>query len=80
MTAAMSAPLPIADKLAELGLVRVVHFTPAKNLHHIVADGQIRPTTELRELVPEYYAPTDEFRMDDHPEMSCVTFTFPNPF
>lgn len=80
MTAAMSAPLTIADKVAELGLVRVVHFTPAKNLHHIVADSQIRPTTELRELAPEYYAPTDELRMDNHPEMSCMTFTYPNPF
>lgn len=80
MTGAGNLPLTVADKVAELGLTRVVHFTPAKNLHHIVADGQIRPTTELRELAPEYYAPTDEVRMDDHPEMSCVTFTYPNPF
>ena len=38
---AVTPPMTVAEKIAELGLTRVVHFTPAKNLHHIVADGQI---------------------------------------
>lgn len=73
-------PGTVTEKLAELGLVRVVHFTPAKNLHHIVADGQIRSTTELAEQDPEYFAPTDTARLDAHPELTCLTFTYPNPF
>jgi hypothetical protein len=80
VTATGSVPATVAGKLAELGLTRVVHFTPAKNLHHIVADGQMRPTTELAELAPEYFAPTDTLRLDDHPDLTCVTFTHPNPF
>lgn len=80
MTATGGAPMTVAEKIAEIGLSRVVHFTPAKNLHHIVADGQVRPTTDLVELAPEYFAPTDTIRLDDHPNLTCVSFTYPNPF
>lgn len=73
-------PLAVADKIAELGLTRVVHFTPAKNLHHIVADGQITSNKVLAEYAPEYFEPTDPYRLDQRPDMTCVTFTFPNPF
>jgi hypothetical protein len=80
VTGVSNIPETVADKVAALGLVRIVHFTPAKNLHHIVADGQIRPTTDLAQLTPEYFAPTDAMRRDAHPELTCVTFTYPNPF
>lgn len=77
---AVTPPMTVAEKLAELGLTRVVHFTPAKNLHHIVADGQITSNKVLAEYAPEYFDPTDPYRLDDHPDMTCVTFTYPNPF
>lgn len=77
---ANTAPMTVAEKIAEIGLTRVVHFTPAKNLHHIVADGQITSNKALAEYSPEYFDPTDLYRFEDHPEMTCVTFTYPNPF
>lgn len=80
MTRAGAAPRSVADELQHIGLVRVVHFTPAINLHHIISDGQIRPTAELANLAPEYFAPTDPVRLDAHTELTCVTFTYPNPF
>ncbi|WP_137122976.1 DarT ssDNA thymidine ADP-ribosyltransferase family protein [Segeticoccus rhizosphaerae] len=76
----MTPPMTVAQKIAELGLTRVVHFTPAKNLHHIIADGQITSNKVLAEYAPEYFDPTDPHRLDDHPDMTCVTFTYPNPF
>lgn len=79
MTAATPS-MTVAEKIAGLGLKRVVHFTPAKNLHHIVADGQITSNKVLAEYAPEYFDPTDPYRYDDHPDMTCVTFTYPNPF
>jgi hypothetical protein len=72
--------MTVAEKIAEIGLTRVVHFTPAKTLHHIVADGQITSNKSLAEYAPEYFDPTDPLRLDDHPDMTCVTFTYPNPF
>lgn len=77
---AETQPMTVAEKITELRLTRVVHFTPAKNLHHIVADGQITSNKILAEYAPEYFDPTDPYRFDDHPDMTCVTFTYPNPF
>lgn len=80
MTAMPVPTVSVADKIAELGLTRVVHFTPAKTLHHIVTDGQIVSNKVLAEYAPEYFDATDPYRFDDHPDMTCVTFTYPNPF
>lgn len=77
---AVTPPMTVAEKIAQLRLTRVVHFTPAKNLHHIVADGQITSNKVLAEYAPEYFDPTDPHRFDEHPDMTCVTFTYPNPF
>lgn len=75
------APAPtVADTIADLNLPHLVHFTPTKTFFHIAADGQITPNKQLSELAPDYFDPTDELRLDRHPEMSCVTFSYPNPF
>ena len=79
----MTAVVPtatVAAKVVELGITQVVHFTPAKTFFHIAADGQITPSQQLEVLAPDYFDPTDPERLDNHPEMSCVTFTYPNPF
>jgi hypothetical protein len=76
----VTPPATVAEKIADLRLTRVVHFTPAKTLHHIIADGQITSNKVLAEYAPEYFDPTDPYRFDDHPDMTCVTFTYPNPF
>lgn len=80
MSAGPPPTASVSDIIFDLGLTRVVHFTPAKNLHHIVADGQITSNKVLAEVAPEYFDPTDPYRFDNHPDMTCVTFTYPNPF
>jgi hypothetical protein len=70
----------VSQVLAELAIPRAAHFTPSKNLFHIVQDGQIRSSKELAELAPEYFDPTDIERFDRHPDMTCVSFTYPNGY
>lgn len=66
--------------VTELGIERLAHFTPSKNLFHIIQDGQIRSNSELADMAPEYFAPTDLERFDSHPDMTSVSFTYPNGY
>nr|WP_234901228.1 DarT ssDNA thymidine ADP-ribosyltransferase family protein [Mycolicibacterium fluoranthenivorans] len=61
-------------------LKRVAHFTPSKNLFHIIQDGQIRSSKDLADRASEYFAPTDLERFDRHPDKTCVSFTYPNGY
>lgn len=70
----------VADVLSTLGVKRVAHFTPSKNLFHIVQDGQVTSSADLATHAPEYFDPTDTDRFDRRPEMTCVSFTYPNGF
>ncbi|PWK84581.1 uncharacterized protein DUF4433 [Lentzea atacamensis] len=70
----------VIQALTDLAIQRVAHFTPSKNLFHIVQDGQVRSSKELADLAPEYFDPTDVERFDQHPDMTCVSFTYPNGF
>lgn len=66
----------IVDTLNWLQLKRVAHFTPSKNLFHIIQDGQIRSSKDLADRASEYFAPTDLERFDRHPDKTCVSFTY----
>jgi hypothetical protein len=70
----------VTQALTELAIPRVAHFTPSKNLFHIVQDGQVRSSKELADRAPEYFDPTDVARFDRHPDMTCVSFTYPNGY
>lgn len=70
----------VTAALADVGVPRVAHFTPSKNLFHIVQDGQIRSSKDLADLAPEYFDPTDLGRFDQHPDKTCVSFTYPNGY
>ncbi len=70
----------IVDTLNWLQLKRVAHFTPSKNLFHIIQDGQIRSSKDLADRASEYFAPTDLERFDRHPDKTCVSFTYPNGY
>lgn len=70
----------VATALADVGVSRVAHFTPSKNLFHIVQDGQIRSSKDLADLAPDYFDPTDLERFDRHPDKTCVSFTYPNGY
>jgi hypothetical protein len=70
----------VAQALVDVALQRVAHFTPSKTLFHIAQDGQIVSSKELAALAPEYFDPTDVERFDRHPDMTCVSFTYPNGY
>lgn len=76
----MSRGVTVAQALQALGLTRLTHFTPAMNLYHIVEDGQIVSSQELAEHAADYFSPTDRERFDEHPEMVCCNFEYPNGY
>jgi hypothetical protein len=72
--------MAVAAVVTELGLERIAHFTPSKNLPHILGDGVISSSKDLAEQAPEYFDPTDIERFDEHPEMVCCSFAYPNAY
>ncbi len=42
--------ITVADAFERLPLTRLTHFTPAKNLYHIVQEGMIRSSKDLRSV------------------------------
>lgn len=76
MTAAADT---VAAAVNDLGVTRLVHFTPAKNLPHILRDG-LRSSSDLAANSPGYFDPTDVQRFDEHPEHVCTSFQFPNTY
>jgi hypothetical protein len=70
----------VAQVLEHLGISRLAHFTPAKNLWHIMQDGQVRSSKDLADNAPEYFSPTDHERFDSHPEMVCCSLEYPNAY
>lgn len=72
--------ITVAAALERLPLTRLTHFTPAKNLYHIVDEGMIRSSKDLADNAPGYFAPTDHQRFDQHPDKICCNFEYPNPY
>lgn len=70
----------VASAIAQVGLTRLAHFTPAKNLPHIFHHGFIRSSKDLAENAPEFFDPTDRERFDDHPDRVCCSLEFPNGY
>jgi hypothetical protein len=61
------------------GITRLCHFTPSRNLVHIVS-GQagILGTKELLEDQRALFTPTDTRRLDGHLECVCCSIEYPN--
>jgi hypothetical protein len=70
----------VADAMAKVGVSRLAHFTPAKNLVHIVRDQLIRSSKDLAENARDYFDPTDLERFDLHPDKLCCSLEFPNGY
>lgn len=62
------------------GVTRLVHFTPARNLPHILTAGAIRPVSDLAADTAATYAATDLSRLDGHPELTCCSIEYPNVY
>jgi hypothetical protein len=66
--------------LANCRATRLAHFTPARNLPHILSDGAIRSSKDLADNAPDHFDPTDLQRFDQHPDKVCCTFQMPNGY
>ena len=75
----MSEPT-VAEAFSRLHVTRLAHFIPARNIWHIMQDGQIRSSKDLAENAPEYFSPTDRQRFDNHPNQVCCSFEYPNGY
>lgn len=75
-----SVDLEVAAALTSLPLARLTHFTPAMNLPHIFADGQIRSVKDLSEDLRACYRATDLQRLDGYPDKVCCSLQYPNGF
>lgn len=62
------------------GFTRLVHFTPARNLAHILRDGQLRSSRDLAQAAPQQFSPTGRERFDRHPDHVCCSFEYPNAY
>jgi hypothetical protein len=76
----MNEAITVSEALVQLGVTRLAHFTPSKNLPHILRDGMIRSSKDLAENAPEYFSPTDKERFDQHPDKVCCSFQYPNGY
>lgn len=72
--------MSIAAAARRRGVRRLVHFTPARNLHRIIRSGAIRPVSELAAEESAAYAITDAQRVDGHPELTCCSVEYPNAY
>jgi ssDNA thymidine ADP-ribosyltransferase DarT-like protein len=66
--------------MADHDVTRVCHFTPSRNLPHILRDGEVRATKDLAEDVRAVYTATDLDRLDGHPDKVCCTIEYPNAY
>jgi hypothetical protein len=70
----------VAEALDRLKLTRLAHFTPSRNLWHIMAQGEIRSSKDLADNSPEAFSPTDHERFDQQPNKVCCSFEYPNGY
>ncbi|MBF6340667.1 DUF4433 domain-containing protein [Nocardia abscessus] len=72
--------LAVLEELRGMSLSRLTHFTPARNLPHIIKDGKLRGAAELRQDVRACFTETDLARLDGYPHMICSSLQYPNAF
>ncbi len=70
----------VTSVLAERHITRLCHFTPSRNLPHILHDGLLRPTKDLANDVRAVYTATDLVRLDGQPDKLCCTIEYPNAY
>lgn len=76
----MSLHPTIPEILARHEVTRVCHFTPSRNLPHMLRDGELRATKDLAEDVRAVYTATDLDRLDGHRDKVCCTIEYPNAY
>lgn len=66
--------------LRALPLARLTHFTPSRNLPHIVRNGLLRSVADMNASARACYTPTDRLRLDGHLDKVCCSLQYPNSF
>ena len=70
----------VAAEADARGVSRLVHFTPGRTFTTILRDGHIRSRRDVDTRSPEDSAPTDQRRLDGHPDKICCSVEYPNAF
>lgn len=70
----------VAAALAALPLQQLAHFTPARNLPHILDDGELRSVADMSDDVRACYAATDRQRLDGYLDRICCSLQYPNGY
>jgi hypothetical protein len=78
VTAAPDGDAGVVEVLQRRGVTRLLHFTPARNLPHILRDRRLRAVKELAEDVRAVYANTDPQRLDGQTDKISCSIEFPN--
>ena len=61
------------------GITRLCHFTPSRNLGHIAVDPiGVLASKHLRGDEKTIFNPTDQKRLDGHPDHVCCSIQYPN--
>ena len=69
----------IRAQAARRGITRLCHFTPSRNLAHIVSGSQeILASRYLSDDEGAIFNPTDERRLDGYPDHVCCSIQYPN--
>jgi len=71
--------LTLAETIKRRGIRRVCHFTPSRNLGHILCGGRgILATKHLSASERDVFNPTDLERLDRHTGHVCCSVEYPN--
>jgi hypothetical protein len=69
----------IRDDAVRRGITRLCHFTPVKNLLHILSDESgLKSTGDLLRHEGGPFTPTDPHRYDGYEGYICCTIEYPN--
>lgn len=72
----MSAEIRISA--GDRGVTRLCHFTSSRNCLHILEAGRISSTARLQAQPQPSFNPTDDQRLDGHPDKICCSLEYPN--
>ena len=76
----MTVNQKILDDCARRGITRLCHFTPSRNLIHVLSSGYLKDRQTLDTEARDEVNPTDELRLDGHPDKICCSVEYPNSY
>ena len=69
----------IRERASRRGITRLCHFTPSRNLAHIVSDPKgVLASRHLQDDETAVFNPTDKARLDGYPGHVCCSIQYPN--